>query len=78
MRVGEFCVASTGGTEGRDREKCGIMHNEEQEYRRMWCLCVCVRGGGGRRPIRALQAYFLCQQFKRLLILFIINARREV
>jgi hypothetical protein len=47
MRVGEFCVASTGGTGGRDSEKCGIMQNEEQEYRRMWGLCVCVRGGGG-------------------------------
>ena len=31
----EFCVASTGGTGGRDREKCGIMQNEEQEYRRL-------------------------------------------
>jgi hypothetical protein len=42
MRVGEFCVVSTGGTGGRDREKCGIMQNEEQGYRRRECLCVCV------------------------------------
>ena len=42
MRVGEFCVDSTGGTGGRDREKCGIMQNEEQGYRRRECLCVCV------------------------------------
>jgi hypothetical protein len=39
-------------------------------------VCMCARGRGG--PIRAFQAYFLCQQVKRLLILFIINARREV